>query len=141
MWVANRVTRYSMRESMGVDHVRSEWHVTGTDVTWGFRGGSRTTCRGKSRGDGWDRYTPAVIDTAVFAGMSSTGPVQVRDGTPRLSFVPVGGAFIDADTAASLQSQPATYLAAVQDGEDNAPSPLTLSPVPPHSEKSSSPVP
>ena len=39
-----------------MDHVRSEWHVTGAGVTWDFRGGSRTTCRGKSRGDGWDRY-------------------------------------------------------------------------------------
>src|SRR5712672_2429851 len=85
--------------------------------------------------------SPAVIDTAVFAGTSSTGPVQVRDGTPRLSFVPVGGAFIDDDTIASLQSQPTTYLAAIKDREDNAPSPLTLSPVPPRSEKSTSPVP
>src|SRR5712675_1535848 len=39
-----------------VDHVRSEWHVTRAGVTWDFRGGGRTTCRGKSRGDGWDRY-------------------------------------------------------------------------------------
>src|SRR5712672_2104504 len=85
--------------------------------------------------------SPAVIDTAVFAGMSSMGPVQVRDGTPRLSFVPIRGTFIDADTIASLQSQPATYLAAIQDRENNAPSPLTLSPIPPRSEKSTSPVP
>jgi len=34
--------------------------VTGTNVTWGFRGGGRTTCRGKSRGDGWDRYTNSI---------------------------------------------------------------------------------
>jgi len=40
-----------------MDHVRSEWHVTGTSVTWDFRGGGRVTCRGKSRGDGWDCYT------------------------------------------------------------------------------------
>jgi len=73
--------------------------------------------------------------------MSNTGPVQTRDGTPRLSFVPIGGMFIDADTITSLQSQPAAYLAAIQDGENNAPSPLTLSPIPPRSEKSASPVP
>src|SRR5712675_2976256 len=85
--------------------------------------------------------SPAIIDTAVFAGMSSMGPVQVRDGTSCLSFVPVGGAFIDPDTIASLQSQPAAYLAAIQDGENNAPSPLTLSLIPPRSEKSASPVP
>src|SRR5712675_1831176 len=85
--------------------------------------------------------SPAVIDAAIFAGTSSTGPIQVRDGTPRLAFVPLRGAFIDADTIASLQSQPTTYLAAIKDGENNAPSPLTLSPVPPRSEKSTSPVP
>src|SRR5712672_2128742 len=57
-WAANRVARHRTRRgSTWVDHVRSEGHVTGTDVTWGFRGGGRTTCRGKSRGDGWDRYT------------------------------------------------------------------------------------
>jgi len=83
--------------------------------------------------------SPAVVDTAVFTGMSSTGPIQVRDGTPHLSFVPIRGAFIDADTIASLQSQPAAYLAAIKDGKDNALSPLSLSPVPPHSEKSASP--
>jgi len=85
--------------------------------------------------------SPAVIDTAVFAGMSSTGPIQIGDGTPRLSFVPIGGTFIDADTISSLQSQPATYLAAIKDREDNAPSPLTLSSIPMRSEKSASPVP
>src|SRR5712675_1680152 len=82
-----------------------------------------------------------VLNTVVFAGTSSTGPVQAGDGTPRLSFVPIGGAFIDADTIASLQSQPVAYLAAIKDGENNAPSPLTLSPVPPRSEKSASPIP
>jgi len=84
--------------------------------------------------------SPTVIDTAIFAGTSSTGPVQVRDGTPRLSFVPIGGAFIDADTITSLQGQPAAYLTTIKDREDNAPSPLTLSPIPLCSEKSASPV-
>src|SRR5712671_2564149 len=78
--------------------------------------------------------SPTVIDTAVFAGTSSTGPVQVRDRTPHLSFVPIRGAFIDADTIALLQSQPAAYLTTIKDGENNAPSPLSLSPIPPHSE-------
>src|SRR5712672_972061 len=56
-WTVNGVARRKMRQgSTWVDHVRSEWHVTGTDVTWGFRGGGRTTCQGNSRGDGWDRY-------------------------------------------------------------------------------------
>src|SRR5712672_3335698 len=45
LWAANRVARHRMRRgSMWVDHVRSEWHVTGTGVTWDFRGGGRTTC-------------------------------------------------------------------------------------------------
>src|SRR5882672_5665796 len=56
-WAANGVVRYRTRRgSTWVDHVRSEWHVTRAGVTWGFRGGGRTTRRGKSRGDGWDRY-------------------------------------------------------------------------------------
>jgi len=29
--------------STWVDHVRSEWHMTRTSVTWNFRGGSRAT--------------------------------------------------------------------------------------------------
>src|SRR5882757_8354264 len=69
MWVANGVARHRTRRgSMWVDHVRSEWHVTGTGVTWDFRGGGRTTCRGKSRGDGWDRYTT----TAGHPGITKT---------------------------------------------------------------------
>src|SRR5712671_808993 len=56
-WAANGVARHRTRQgSTWVDHVRSKWHVTRTGVTWDFRGGGRTTCRGKSRGDGWDRY-------------------------------------------------------------------------------------
>src|SRR5712671_3528469 len=85
--------------------------------------------------------SPTVIDTAIFAGTSSTGPIQVRDGTPHLSFVPIGGASFDADTATLLQGQLAAYLTAIKDREDNALSPLTLSPIPPRSEKSTSPVP
>src|SRR5712671_60240 len=56
-WAANGVARHrTQRGSTWVDHVQSEWHMTRTGVTWDFRGGGRTTCRGKSRGDGWDRY-------------------------------------------------------------------------------------
>src|SRR5712671_6922831 len=56
-WAANGVVRHRTRHgSTWVDHVRSKGHVTGTGVTWDFRGGGRMTCRGKSRGDGWDRY-------------------------------------------------------------------------------------
>src|SRR5712671_2315536 len=57
-WAANGVARHRTRRgSTWVDYVRSKGHVTGTGVTWDFRGGGRTTWRGKSRGDGWDRYT------------------------------------------------------------------------------------
>src|SRR5712675_622593 len=56
-WAADRVARHGTRRgSTWVDHVRSKGHVTGTGVTWDFRGGGKTTCRGKSRGDGWDCY-------------------------------------------------------------------------------------
>src|SRR5712671_2832672 len=56
-WAANRVARYRARQgSTWVDHVRSKGHVARAGVTWDSRGGGRTTCRGKSRGDGWDRY-------------------------------------------------------------------------------------
>src|SRR5712672_1034886 len=57
-WAANGVARHRTRQgSTWVDHVRSEGHVARAGGTWDFRGGGRTTCRGKSRGDGWDRYT------------------------------------------------------------------------------------
>src|SRR5712672_4517326 len=56
-WAASRVARHRTRRgSTWVDHMRSEGHVVRTGVTWDFRGGGRATCRGKSRGDGWDRY-------------------------------------------------------------------------------------
>src|SRR5712672_344517 len=56
-WAADRVARdRTRRGSTWVDHVRSEGHVARAGVTWDFRGGGRTTCRRKSRGDGWDRY-------------------------------------------------------------------------------------
>src|SRR5712671_1478004 len=56
-WAANGVARHRTRRgSTWVDHVRSEGHVTGTGVTWGFRGRGRTTRRAQSSGDGCDRY-------------------------------------------------------------------------------------
>jgi len=33
---------------------------------WDFRGGGRTTCRGKSRGDGWDRYIWTLIRSDTY---------------------------------------------------------------------------
>src|SRR5712672_3706993 len=43
-WAANRVARHRTQQgSTWVDHVRSEWHMTGTCVTWDFRGGGRAT--------------------------------------------------------------------------------------------------
>src|SRR5882672_7546726 len=81
--------------------------------------------------------TPTIVDAAVFAGTRTTGPVQVRDGTPHLSFVPIGGTFSDATTAP--QTKPIGH--ANKDGENNAPSPLALSPNPPRTEENSSPPP
>src|SRR5712671_6510495 len=72
-WAANGVARHRTRRgSTWVNHVRSEWHVTRAGVTWDFRGGGRTTWRGKSRGDGWDRYN-SVHRVAPFrySGRSS----------------------------------------------------------------------
>src|SRR5712672_1305217 len=57
-WAADRVARHRTRRgSTWVDHVRPKGYVTRAGVTWDFRGGGRATGRGKSRGDGWDRYT------------------------------------------------------------------------------------
>src|SRR5712671_4759083 len=66
-WTANGFARHRARRgSAWVNHMRSEWHVTGTGVAWVFRGGGRTTCRGKSRGDGWDRYTVEGLSLIAF---------------------------------------------------------------------------
>src|SRR5712671_5528817 len=55
------------------------------------------------------KTTDAIIDTAVFAGTTHTAPVQVRDGTTPLSFVPIGGAFTsDADTPQAKPVTPTT---------------------------------
>src|SRR5882672_4363387 len=73
-WAANRVARYGTRRgSTWVDHVRSEWHVARAGVTWDFRGGGRTTCRGKSRGDGWDRYRNRLLDLECFLNRTLVG--------------------------------------------------------------------
>src|SRR5712671_3232771 len=66
MWAADRVARHGTRRgSTWVDHMQSEWHVTGARVMWDFRGGGRTTCRGKSRGDGWDHYNVRFVGFVV----------------------------------------------------------------------------
>jgi len=41
--------------------------------TWDFRGGGQATCRGKSRGDSWDRYIfcIAFMDTSRLCGTQS----------------------------------------------------------------------
>src|SRR5712672_2476426 len=123
--------------SSNADTVNTQQVSTGSDNTTTKIQGSQATFPPVTP----VKDSPAIIDTAIFAGTSSTGPIQVRDGTPRLAFVPLGGTFIDADTIASLQSQPTTYLAAIKDGENNAPSPLALSPTSPRPEKSASPSP
>jgi len=81
-----------------------------------------------------------ILDATIFARQNVQSSVQIRDGTPCLSLVPIGGAFIDITTATALQSQPAEYLAAIKNGEDNALSPLTLSPIPARSEETASPA-
>jgi len=83
--------------------------------------------------------SPTVhLDTAIFARSATQGPIQTRDGTPRISLVPIRGAFFDTATATALQSQPVEYLTAIKDRENNALSPLSLSPIPPCSEKTAS---
>ena len=73
-WVANGFAKHrTQRGSTWVDHVRSEWHVTRTSVTWDFRGGGRTTCQGKSRGDGWDRYIEEDTSENTFDAVSARG--------------------------------------------------------------------
>src|SRR5712672_921465 len=62
-WAADRIAKHGTRQgSTWVDHVRSEWYVTGADVLWFFRGSSGLTCRGKRRGNGWDRYNMGSRD-------------------------------------------------------------------------------
>src|SRR5712672_741567 len=81
-WTANGVARHRTRRgSTWVDHVRPEWHVTGTRVTWDFRGGGRTTCRGKSWGDGWDRYNG-------YLKMNRSPPRFVTKNLVRSCFLP-----------------------------------------------------
>src|SRR5882757_9969027 len=80
-----------------------------------------------------------VIDTAIFAGTTHAAPVQVRDGTAPLSFVPIGGTFTQ--DATTPQTKPTSPSVTNKDGEDHAPSPLTLSPIPTQSERSTSPTP
>src|SRR5712672_1802693 len=81
----------------------------------------------------------AAIDTAVFAGTTHSAPVQVRDGTTPLSFVPIGGTFTR--NATTPQTEPTRPPIDDKDGEDHASSPLALSPIPAQSEKSASPPP
>src|SRR5712671_6952774 len=83
--------------------------------------------------------TNAVIDTAVFAGTTNAAPVQIRDRTAPLSFVPIGGTFTK-DTI-TPQTEPTAPSATNKDGENHASSPLALSPIPAQSEKSTSPPP
>jgi len=83
--------------------------------------------------------TDAIIDAAVFAGTTHAAPVQAGDGTTPLSFVPIGGTFID--SAVAPQTKPASLSVTNEDGKNHAPLPLTLSLVLPRSEKSASPSP
>src|SRR5712672_746794 len=86
-----------------------------------------------------DEATNTVIDTAVFAGTTHAAPVQIRDGTAHLSFVPIGGPFTRDTT--TPQTEPTNPSVTNKDRENHAPSPLTLSPNPSQSEKSASPSP
>src|SRR5712675_2461589 len=80
--------------------------------------------------------TNTVIDTAVFAGTTHATPVQIRDGTAPLSFVPIGGTFTRDTT--TPQTEPISPSVTNKDGENHAPSPLALSPIPAPSEKNAS---
>jgi len=84
---------------------------------------------------------PIVLDATVFAGTNTMGPVQTRDGTPHLSFVPIGGTFVTDNKDDPPPTQPKEHPTTNKEGGDNAPTPLSLSPIPPHSEKSTSPTP
>jgi len=84
--------------------------------------------------------TPAIVDATVFAGTASMNPIQTGDGTSHLSFVPIGGTFVDATNTTPDPTKSASPDATDKDGEDNALSPLTL-PLVPLTEKSTSPPP
>src|SRR5712672_1520257 len=84
------------------------------------------------------KTTHAIVDVAVFASTNHADPVQVRDGTAHLSFVPIGGTFT---SNAAAQAEPTNPSIVDKDGENHAPSPHALSPIPPRSEKSASPSP
>src|SRR5712671_6097492 len=86
-----------------------------------------------------DEATNTAIDAAIFAGTTHAAPIQIRDGTAPLSFVPIGGTFTK-DTA-TPQTEPTNPSVTNKDGENHAPSPLALSPIPAQSEKSTSPPP
>src|SRR5712671_1436206 len=86
-----------------------------------------------------DEATNAVIDAVVFAGTTHSAPVQARDGTAPLSFVPIGGTFTK--DATTPQTESVSPSVTNKDGEDHAPSPLTHSPIPTQSERSTSPTP
>src|SRR5712675_1343573 len=78
-WAANGVARHRTRRgSTWVDHVRSKGHVTRAGVTWDFRGGGRATCRGKSRGDSWDRYTGDAMKNVVKSELGVEFPLERR---------------------------------------------------------------
>src|SRR5882672_4817683 len=72
--------------------------------------------------------TNAVIDTTVFAGTTHAAPVQIRDGTAPLSFVPIGGMFTSDTT--TPQTESASPAVTNQDGKNNASSPVALSSIP-----------
>src|SRR5712671_5824310 len=80
--------------------------------------------------------TDTIIDTAVFAGTTHATPIQIRDGTAPLSFVPIGGTFTK--DATTPQTESISPSVANKDGEDHAPSPVALSPIPTQSERSTS---
>src|SRR5882672_3323691 len=85
-----------------------------------------------------DTTTYAVVDAPIFAGTTNKDPVQARDGTAPLSFVPIGGAFTNNATA---QTKPTDPSILDKDREDHAPSPLALPSILPQSEENTSPPP
>src|SRR5882757_9250918 len=65
--------------------------------------------------------TNTIGNAAVFAGSTHAAPIQVRNGTAPLSFVPIGGTFTNDDVAP--QAKPTSPSAIDKDGENHAPSP------------------
>src|SRR5882757_7480227 len=62
--------------------------------------------------------TDAIVDVAVFAGTTHAAPIQVRDRTAPISFVPIRGTFTN--NADAPQAKPTSPSIIDKDGENHA---------------------